>query len=184
MTKILGICGSAAPKSSTKKLIETALDAAKAAGAEVEFIDAAKMDIHGCRGCLACKKDQAKFCVQKDDMTPLYEKINAADAVIIGSPIYFGENTGQIKCFVDRMYAFLGPEGSKMKAGKKAVAVITQGMADVKVYENCAGILTAGFRYCGAAIEAPLIVGDLHSAEDLKAEALAAAEQLGKKLAN
>ena len=75
MTKILGICGSAAPKSSTKKLIETALDAAKAAGAEVEFIDAAKMDIHGCRGCLACKKDQAKFCVQKDDMTPLYEKI-------------------------------------------------------------------------------------------------------------
>ncbi|HJK09514.1 MAG TPA: NAD(P)H-dependent oxidoreductase, partial [Methanocorpusculum sp.] len=82
MTKILGICGSAAPKSSTKKLIETALDAAKAAGAEVEFIDAAKMDIHGCRGCLACKKDQTKFCVQKDDMTPLYEKINAADAVI------------------------------------------------------------------------------------------------------
>ena len=53
MTKILGICGSAAPKSSTKKLIETALDAAKAAGAEVELIDAAKMDIHGCRGCLA-----------------------------------------------------------------------------------------------------------------------------------
>ena len=90
MTKILGICGSAAPKSSTKKLIETALDAAKAAGAEVEFIDAAKRDIHGCRGCLACKKDQTKFCVQKDDMTPLYEKINAADAVIIGSPIISG----------------------------------------------------------------------------------------------
>ena len=51
-------------------------------------------------------------------------------------------------------------------------------------FYQTAGILTAGFRYCGAAIEAPLIVGELHSAEDLKAEALAAAEQLGKKLAN
>lgn len=183
MTKILGICGSAAPKSSTKKLIETALDAAKAAGADVEFIDAAKMDIHGCKGCLVCKKDQAKFCVQKDDMTPLYEKINAADAIIIGSPIYFGENTGQIKCFVDRMYAFLGPNGSKMTAGKKAAAVITQGVPDVATYTGCAEILTAGFRYCGAAIEKPLIVGDLHSADDLKPEALAAAKELGAKLA-
>lgn len=182
MTKILGICGSAAPKSSTKKLIETALDAAKVAGADVEFIDAAKMEIHGCKGCLVCKKDQMKFCVQKDEMTPLYEKINAADAIIIGSPVYFGENTGQIKCFVDRMYAFLGPDGSKMKTGKKAVAIITQGTPDVKMYENCAGILTAGFRYCGAAIESPLIVGDLHAAEDLKPEALAAVAELGKKL--
>ena len=71
-----------------------------------------------------------------------------------------------------------------MKTGKKAVAVITQGMADVKVYEICAGILTAGFRFCGAAIEAPLIVGDLHSAEDLKAEELASAEPLGNELAH
>ncbi|HJK02492.1 MAG TPA: flavodoxin family protein [Methanocorpusculum sp.] len=183
MRKILGICGSSAPKSSTKKLIEIALETAKISGAEVEFIDAAKMSIHGCKGCLACKKDQTKFCVQKDDMTPLYEKINEADAVIIGSPIYFGDITGQIKCFIDRMYAFLGPNGSKIAAGKKVVAVITHGVPDVKTYANCANILTSGFQYCGAVIEKPLIVGNLHSADELDEDAIIAAKEIGKTLA-
>ena len=180
--KVLILSGSPRKGGNSDILCEQFQKGAEEAGNVVEKVDLRSLKIGCCMACYGCRGKGV--CVQKDDMTPLYEKINAADAVIIGSPIYFGENTGQIKCFVDRMYAFLGPEGSKMKAGKKAVAVITQGMADVKVYENCAGILTAGFRYCGAAIEAPLIVGELHSAEDLKAEALAAAEQLGKKLAN
>ncbi|MDU9376782.1 hypothetical protein McpSp1_14090 [Methanocorpusculaceae archaeon Sp1] len=183
MTKVLGICGSAAPKSSTKKLIEAALDAAKTAGAEVEFIDAAKMNIHGCKGCLACKADQAKLCTQKDDMTPLYAKINAADAIIIGSPIYFGENTGQIKCFIDRLYAFIGPEGSRMKPGIKTAAIITQGYDDEKAYVQCANTLVGGFSHLGATAVEPLIVGSLHTADDLKPESLAAAKTLGKKLA-
>ncbi len=183
MTKILGICGSAAPKSSTKKLIEAALIAAKNAGAETQFIDAAKMNINGCKGCLACKAEKAKFCAQKDDMTPLYDLINSADAIIIGSPIYFGENTGQIKCFIDRLYAFLGPNGSRMNPGKKTAAIITQGYDDETAYVHCADTLTGGFQYCGASVAKPLIVGGLHTADDLKPESLAAAKALGKKLA-
>ena len=148
--KIIGLCGSAAPKSSTKKLIETALEAAIEKGAAVEYINIAKLNFKGCLGCNECKKDQTKFCSLNDDMSALYAKLNEADVILLGSPIYFGDITGQSKCFVDRMYGFLGPAGFKLKKGKKAAALITQGFADETHYPIAAEHLTKGFVSCGA----------------------------------
>lgn len=110
-------------KEQYKKLIEAAHEAAMEKGADVEFINIAKLNIKGCLGCTECKKDQTTFCCQKDDMAGLYTKLNEADVILLGSPVYFGDITGQNKCFVDRMYAYLGPAGSRLKKGKQEHSV-------------------------------------------------------------
>ena len=181
--KIIGLCGSAAPKSSTKKLIETALEAARKKGADIELINIAKLGIKGCTGCSECKKDQTKFCCQKDDMAGLYAKLNEADVILLGSPIYFGEISGQSKCFVDRMYAFIGPAGSKLKKGKKAAAIITQGFTDEKHYLLAAEHLTKACESCGAEILQPEFFGGLHNADEVTEAQLARARAFGEKLA-
>ncbi len=180
--KIIGLCGSAAPKSSTKKLIEAALEAAMEKGAAVEYINIAKLNFKGCLGCNECKKDQTKFCCLKDEMSDLYAKLNYADVILLGSPIYFGDITGQSKCFVDRMYAFLGPAGSKLKKGKKAAALITQGFADETHYPIAAEHLTKGFVSCGADILSPKFFGGLHNADEVTDAQLARARAFGERL--
>jgi multimeric flavodoxin WrbA len=69
-----------------------------------------ELSMRGCQGCFSCKKRGGKSygkCVQKDDMTTLYEKIERADAFVLGSPIYFGTITAPAKVFVERLYPYL-----------------------------------------------------------------------------
>ncbi|HJJ53096.1 MAG TPA: flavodoxin family protein [Methanocorpusculum sp.] len=180
--KIIGLCGSASPKSSTKKLIEAALEAAKRNGADVEFINIAKLDIKGCIACKECKKDQVLFCSQNDDMTELYTKVNEADVILLGSPIYFGNISGQSKCFIDRTYAFFGSDGSKLKKGKNVAAIITHGHTVEGHYLDAATLLTQGFGSSGAKILSPEFFGGLRNADDITDAQLSRAQALGEKL--
>ena len=83
-------------------------------GYETEIINICEMKIGGCRACMACKKTGR--CAQDDDMTQMYEKIRSSDMLILASPIYFGAETGQMKCFIDRFYAMV-----KMQDGQRLV---------------------------------------------------------------
>ena len=81
--KILGICASPrGAKSTTLKLVEKALEGAKAAGAEVELVDVCKLDIEYCNACGICHKNGK--CCKKDDFQALYRKILAADGLVMG----------------------------------------------------------------------------------------------------
>lgn len=100
--KILGI--SASPRgaqSQTLRLVKAVLDGAKSAGADVELVDACKMDIEFCNGCAVCFKTGE--CTKEDDFKALYEKILASDGMVWGSPNYFRSCTAQMKTIVDRM---------------------------------------------------------------------------------
>ncbi len=100
--KILGICSSPrGSKSTTLKLVQAALDEAEKSGAAIEMIDVCKLDIKYCNACQACFKTGK--CVHKDDFQGLYEKILAADGLVIGSPNYFHTVTAQLKTLIDRM---------------------------------------------------------------------------------
>ena len=72
---------------------------------DAEIVNICDMDINGCRACMYCKKNEG--CAQKDDMTQMYEKIRGSDMIVLASPIYFGAETGQLKCFVDRFYSMV-----------------------------------------------------------------------------
>lgn len=88
-------------------LVKEALFAAKAAGAEVQFINTVRMDITHCHACDYCSRMCANgkreiHCCLKDDYHVLEEACLDADGIIIGAPVYVVGIVGQFKNFVDR----------------------------------------------------------------------------------
>ena len=85
--KILILNGSPRPRGNTKALIEAFERGA--AGHSVTRFDLQKMNIHGCLGCCGGGKDPASPCVQKDGMDKIYPAYQAADVVVLASPMYY-----------------------------------------------------------------------------------------------
>lgn len=105
--KIIGISGSPRKKGHTAVMVQEALKAAsKVENVKTEYFTVAELNIEPCRSCsnkageLICAK---RPCIIKDDMTNmLYEKLLEADGIILGSPVYFGSISAQLKAILDR----------------------------------------------------------------------------------
>lgn len=98
--KILGISGSPRKEGNTEILVREALKAAEEAGAEVEYLSVAGKTIKPCEACDYCVAH--KRCHHDDDADLFIEKMVAADGIIMASPVYFGNVTGQVKSLIDR----------------------------------------------------------------------------------
>ena len=98
--KVLGIVGSPRKGGNTELLVSEALTAAAEGGLESELIRLRDYDIRGCDGCQACRT--LKHCAIKDDFQPVFEKMLAADAIIVGSPVYFSSPTPEILALLHR----------------------------------------------------------------------------------
>ena len=109
--KVLVISGAANKNRNTMTMLKSALDGALSIeGSTGEIVNLFDLDFKGCMGCHSCKLlDEDKFgrCAIKDDLTPILEKAIAADVILIGSPIYFGDVTGATRSFLER-YLFPG----------------------------------------------------------------------------
>ena len=90
----------------TAQLLKAAQSGAEEAGAETEYIDLYDLNFTGCRSCLLCKRKDGERCkcFWKDDLSPLLNRVFAADVLLIGSPIYLGDTTSQFHAFVERMH--------------------------------------------------------------------------------
>jgi multimeric flavodoxin WrbA len=128
--KILGISCSARKDGNTVAMLNESLKAAKAEGAEVELYSVADKDIRGCEGCWSCTKTGK--CKINDDVPALFEKMLAADGIIMGSPVYFWGMTSQTKAIIDRTISLWSP-GKNL--ANKVFGVVTSagslGMVDV-----------------------------------------------------
>lgn len=102
--KILILEGSPRKGGNTDLLADQFAAGAIAAGHEVEKIYIKDKTVNGCLGCGVCQRKGGK-CVQKDDMTEIYEKMLAANVVVFASPVYFYSWTSQIKTVIDRTFA-------------------------------------------------------------------------------
>ena len=80
--------------------------------------------IGGCRGCDACKK--TSICIHHDDVDLFYAALRDAKGLVIGTPIYVDRVTAQLETWLDRLYAYLGPDlENRFPTGVKAVIVAT-----------------------------------------------------------
>lgn len=105
---IVAINGSPRKNANTATLLKHALAGAEKNGAHTELVHLYDFNYTGCVSCFACKLIGGKSygkCAHKDELKPLLEKLRDADAILLGSPIYFGNITGMMRSFIER-FAF------------------------------------------------------------------------------
>jgi multimeric flavodoxin WrbA len=182
--KAIGIIGSPRKKGNTALLVGEALRGLKESGMETREYFLNEMNIRGCQGCWACKKPDY-VCIQKDDMAVLYEEIRSADAVVLGSPVYMCQMTGQTKLFVDRLYAFLNNDFSnRLGDGKKTLMVYTQGQPATELFKSSFDVNKSVLSLLGLKIQDTIIAGGMRTPGDLlkQKEIMEKAYNAGKAL--
>lgn len=104
--KIYIINGSPRKNCNTAKMCESFAKGVESKGVEAEIIQLYDIDFKGCRSCFACKLKGGKNfgkCSYPDDLTPLLENITLSDGIVFASPIYCGDVTGVMRCFIERL---------------------------------------------------------------------------------
>jgi multimeric flavodoxin WrbA len=120
---ILAISGSSRLHGNTEILLDQALQGARQEGAETELYPLAGKHLEPCDGCRSC--DKIGHCHIKDDVTDVLAKMLAADAILLGTPIYSYSMTPQIKTVIDRTVSLKRPWGTLNN--KVAGVVVTGG---------------------------------------------------------
>jgi len=106
MAGIFIINGSPRKNQNTAKMCESFARGAKSKGIEAEIIHLYDYKFSGCRSCFACKLKGGKSfgkCGFPDDITPVLEKVSHGDGLVLASPVYFGNITGEMRCFMERL---------------------------------------------------------------------------------
>ncbi len=141
---VIAITGSPRKGQATDRLVDAALQGCLERAPESRFrkIALIDLDIRHCRNCLTCRDNPATPyapCPIKDDMQGLYPEIEAADALIMGTPVHMGTATGLMQCFLERIcWVFAKPEGRyftvrgcpvpRTNKRRKAVILVVSGL--------------------------------------------------------
>lgn len=129
-------------------------DTAEKKGASVRYYYLNKLNYKGCQGCMACKTESEK-CILKDDLSEVLDSVYKADILVLTTPVYMANVTGQLKCFIDRIYSFmkpdylLNPNPSRLPAGKRMVFIMTQGAPIEGVFDNIVTKIDFVFKHIG-----------------------------------
>lgn len=115
MKKVFIMNGSPRENWNTAKMCKSFSDGLQTKGIETEIVNLYDIDFKGCRSCFACKLNGGKNfsrCAYPDELTSVLDKISHADGLVVASPIYFGDVTGVVRCFTERlMFPFFQYDG-------------------------------------------------------------------------
>jgi multimeric flavodoxin WrbA len=139
--KIMGFTASPRKQGNTAWVVDTILEGAKEQGAETQSWYFSDLDIKPCLSCYGCRQGdlagERTRCIIKDDMQRLYDALDHADALVLGSPVYMGQMSAQAKIFMDRLFGSaqyqprFHPGFKEKNAPKqKLILVFTQGNPD------------------------------------------------------
>lgn len=159
---VLGLAGSPRARSNSRLLLERVLDGAAAAGAQAELVALRELTLQSCRHCGGC--DATGECVVQDDMQRIYERLRAAQHLVLASPIQFAAVSADMKAVIDRGQALwvmtyrLKRPVSPAPGPRRGVFLSTCGGDDLRVFEWAkhtieAFLNSAGFRYWGELFE-------------------------------
>ena len=119
--KVLLINGSPRREGNTSVALKEIAQQLERQGVDSEIVWIGNKAVRGCIACGACKVNADNRCVYGDeDVTnEVIAKMAECDAIILGSPVYWGQPSGQLLCLQQRMlYA-----GGSQFQGKPAAAV-------------------------------------------------------------
>ncbi len=186
---ILAVSGSPRKGGNTSRIMKRIAAGAEKAGAAVTCVELCDYSIHGCIGCERCRKDRT--CTRfLDGMHLLYQTIEYADGLVLGSPTYNYNMTHLMKIFIDRLYPYYnfteqrpGPYSSRLgNQGKKALVFGICEQNDPKeagynVVSMADALEALGYEVTGREVFTSLFAYGAASKDDAS---LKRAEELGK----
>ena len=183
--KIVILMGSPRKAGNSATLARQLAAGARKNGAQVESFYLHELDIQPCDACDSCRGSSADDCILEDGMRELYPKLREADTFVIASPIYWFNMSAQTKLFMDRCYAFGGPEGHTLK-GKRVGIVLSYADPDpfISGAVNALRTFQDSYRYIGAEIVG-MVYGSAGDPGEIaqNQEVMEQAYGLGEKLA-
>lgn len=136
--KIVILNGSPRRKGNTSALVREFTKGAESAGSTVIDFFLNDMDIHGCQGCFGGKSSRECPCVQKDDMRQIYPAVRDCDVIVLATPLYYWNMSGQLRTAVDRLFALEEGDGNFLRGNGRASALLMaaegSGFEDVVLY--------------------------------------------------
>ena len=175
--KVVILNGSPRKKGNTSALVRAFAEGAESAGNMVTefFLDG--MNIHGCKGCFGGHSDRACPCVQKDDMDQIYLAVRECDVVVLATPLYYWNMSGQLRTAIDRLFALEEGGGNLLRGNGRSSALLMaaegHGFEDaVLYYDHLMEHLkwtNLGHVLCGGVMNVGDIVGrkELNEAREL-----------------
>lgn len=103
--KVLGVVGSRRTNGNTSTIVSEVLKGSKSHGASTEVLFLGNYNIKPCTGCEGCK--DSFNCVINDDFQQIVSKLVESDGIILGSPTYWYNVSGDMKIFLDRCYSLI-----------------------------------------------------------------------------
>ena len=126
--KVLLINGSPRKQGNTFLALSEAAKTLEQQGIETEIVQIGTKPVRGCIACAQCKTKQLDRCVFDDDVcNRISEKLDDADALIVGSPVYYGQPNGSVLSLIQRLFFSAGDKVQNKPAA--AVCVCRRGGA-------------------------------------------------------
>jgi len=144
MKKIIIIDGGPRKTFNTASMLKSFAEGAASVSEEVEVktVRLYDLDYKGCISCLGCKLKGrvSNICRFKDALTPVLEEIATADGLVLGSPIYFGDITGQMRSFLERLtFPWLSYNDYSLTAPRRMPVVLLETMNGTPERNNSNG---------------------------------------------
>jgi len=137
-TRVVAVVGSYRRGGATDSAVEAILEGARAKGAVTQTFRLKEQHLEFCRNCRACTQlpgEERCKCGQEDDLEPMLVAIDAADAVVLASPVNYYNVTALFRRFLERLLGYTywpwGQNGPALRSKlqpRKAVLVATAGM--------------------------------------------------------
>jgi multimeric flavodoxin WrbA len=103
---VIALNGSPRKDWNTATLLKSALEGAESVGASTTLIHLYDLTYKGCTSCFSCKRKGnscAGLCAMRDDLREVLAQVLDCDVLLLGSPIYFGDVTGETRSFLERL---------------------------------------------------------------------------------
>jgi putative NADPH-quinone reductase len=148
---VIGLLGSPRRRGNTEQLLDKFLEGASDAGGVCEKVILSSVEYSSCKGCNACHK--SGICIMDDAARELFDRMLAADCIVISSPIYTMGVTTEVKSFIDRAHYLwvrhfvlgthvISPEEKRLRRG---YFLSTAGMDQEDVFDTAFPMLRALF---------------------------------------
>lgn len=136
--KVVILNGSPRRKGNTSMLVKAFTEGAESSGHTVTEFFLDSMDIHGCKGCFGGHSNRDCPCVQHDDMAKIYPAVKDCDVIVLATPLYYWNMSGQLRTAIDRLFALEEGDGNLLRGHGRACALLMaaegNGFEDVSLY--------------------------------------------------